>query len=110
MTDPVDLRAPMSDPAHEALRVGLCEALDAVTVLAQRVEGAMVLLLSTTDFAQSTLNTARAARDTLAGVETRMEQLAAGGVALQTAVADLHARVAALGAPAASPEPPDPEA
>ena len=124
MTDePVDIRQPLPDLAHESLRAGLVAALDDLADQVQRMNGALLLLDTTSNFAQGTKNTAMAARDTLANVETRLTALATAGgalqsgvAALQEAVADLTARVAAL-EPAAEPDleptvpdPIDPEA
>lgn len=91
-----NLATPLPDEAHEALRLAVLAAVDDLQTQVQRISDAFLLLLSTADFAQSTLNT------TIAG-QAAIGQTQAQVTALGTHVADLTGRVAALEALAAPP-------
>ena len=83
-----DYRDPSPDAGHEELRKPLADAIDSLQCEIERIDDAFLLLLSTTDFAASTLRTVLGA---------------------QAAMASLSARIAALEAaakPAPEPTPP----
>lgn len=87
MPEPPAIRTPLPDAAHEALRAGLVGALDDLTAEVRRVDSVLLLLLTTADFAQSTLNTAKAAREQIAQQTAVITALAARIEALEQASA-----------------------
>ncbi|WP_100499697.1 hypothetical protein [Geodermatophilus chilensis] len=112
-----DIRTPLPDLAHEALRAGLVGTLDGLAAEVQRINATLLLLEATADFAQSTLATVRSAREQMTGLAGRVAALEQGGAQMQAALADLTARVAALEppppveeSPAEEPAPDEPSA
>lgn len=126
MPDPLDLHQPLPDRAHEALRAAVVQAIADLGVQVQRISDAFLLLVSTADFAQATLNTTVSGQGAISqlkgaaeglsrqvsAVNTRAEaaQINAGtalaGVdALQKTVADLTARLTAVEQNQPSPDP-----
>lgn len=97
------LRHPLPDAAHDDLRVAVVSALEQVAEQIQRIDDAFLLLLSTADFAQSTLNTTVAGQAAIAQTQNQAQALGTSiGEALantddlQRQVADLTDRLAQL--------------
>lgn len=91
------LTRPHPDAAHEALRVAMAQAFEVQAAEIQRLNDALLLLLTTADFAQGTLNTTRSARQQMGLFQTAIG-------ALQQQVGELGARVGALEPPIEPPE------
>lgn len=68
-----DLNTPVPDRAHEALRQSLMAAVDELAEQVQRINDAFLMLLSTADFAQGTLNTVLAGQAAIAALNTRVD-------------------------------------
>jgi len=106
--DVPDYRQPFPDEGHEAIRRPLAEALDELTAQVERVDDVFLLLLTTTDFAQSTLRTVLAAQAVMGETQETLAHLkgaAGGAAALARRVDDLIARVEALEAAGTGSEP-----
>jgi hypothetical protein len=116
---PPELDVALPDEAHEALRLAVKAAVDDLAAQVQRISDAFLLLVSTADFAQSTLNTTIAGQGAIGQVQTKVVELGsllsavntraeAAAINARTALADsdlLQQQLAALTARVAALEP-----
>lgn len=91
-----DIRQPVPDAGHESLRQSVVQALDELAAQTQRSYDTFLLLLTTADFAQSTLNTAISGQAAIAQLAQAVPALNQQVVALTQQVAALTQRVAVL--------------
>lgn len=104
-----DYRTPSPDEGHEAIRAPLAEAIDNLGEQVARIDDGFLLLLTVSDFAQSTLNTVLAGTAAIGQLQATATDLTAQFAdtvgALTARLDDLAARVTALEQPAPPPAP-----
>lgn len=91
MSDVPDIRQPVPDAGHEMLRQSTVAALDDLATKTDQVAGALLLMKTSLDFAQTFLNAVVPLQQALTDQATQ--------------IADLETRVAALENPTDPPPP-----
>lgn len=101
-----DLYKPYPKAIIEGPRQAIVAALDDINQQIGRVDDAFLLLLTTCDFAQSTLNTVRAGQAAIGGLQAAVGQLTTAVEALPTRLDDIEERLTVLEAAVIPPADP----